>query len=159
MIVAMPTPQYSKVMLGEAGEYLVVSRLLARGRLAFLAPRNWRADDVMLESGFKIQVKTTDKSRNWLVSKVMVEPSRFYAFVDYHLAEAPVVYVLPSAKVFDAAEALHLAVTAAHPNYKDIGMRNIQDPWIRQPGVAPYEPGWLEEYREAWSLIEEPLGR
>ena len=115
MIVAMPTPQNGKLLLGEAGEHLVISRLLARGILAFLAPRGWKSDDVMLHSGFTLQVKTTDKSRNWLVGKVLVEPSRFYAFVDYRLPDAPVVYVLPSAKVFAAAEALHLAVTATHP--------------------------------------------
>ena len=159
MIVAMPTPQNDKALLGEAGEHLVISRLLARGLLTFLAPRGWKSDDVMLESGLTFQVKTTDKSRNWLVGKVLVEPARFYAFVDYHLPDAPVVYVLPSAKVFDAAEALHRAVSAAHPNYKDTGMRNIQDPWIRQSGVSPYLPGWLEEFREAWALIGEVLGR
>ena len=153
IIAGVPTPQVNKVLLGEAGEHLVISRLLARGILAYQAPRNWKSDDVMLESGVTIQVKTTDKKPNWLVGNVHVDPKRFYALVDLRIADAAVVYVLSSAQVYEAAEALHRAVSSAHPNYKDIGMRNIQDPWIRQPALAPYEPGWLAPYREAWGQL------
>ncbi|MDA8355035.1 MAG: hypothetical protein M0Z95_01750 [Actinomycetota bacterium] len=89
------------------------------------------------------------------MGNVQVNLICFFAPVDYRLADAPVVYVLPSADVFDAAEALHRAVSVTPPSYKDIGMRNIHDPWIMQPPVAPYEPGWLEKYNEQWLPIVE----
>ena len=150
MIAGVPTPQVKKILLGEAGEHLVISRLLARGILAYQAPRNWKSDDVMLESGVTIQVKTTDKKLNWLVGNVDVDPRRFYALVDLRIPDAAMAYVLSSAHVYEAAEALHRAVSSAHPNYKDVGVRNIQDQWISRPVLAPFEPGWLAQFREAW---------
>jgi len=56
----MPTSQAEKLLLGEAGEFLVLTRLLRHGHVASQAPRNWKADDILIHGGQSIQLKTTD---------------------------------------------------------------------------------------------------
>ena len=151
----MATSSEHKILLGEAGEQLVLSRLLRLGFIASQAPRTWRSDDIYLSNGISLQVKTTVKKRNWMVGKVEVQEHRFYALVDYSDPFVPTVFVMPSKDIFAASEALHIAVQskAKTPNF-GLAIRNIQDPWIPTDAPPEYLPGWLEErYLEAWHLL------
>ena len=50
----MKTTHQQKVTLGEAGELLVASRLLAHGLIAGQLPRGYRSDDLYVELGNEI---------------------------------------------------------------------------------------------------------
>src|SRR5208282_4106127 len=106
-VLGVATIQQARVLLAEAGEHLVVSRLLGLGYVAGQLPRTYRADDVYVECVNQqivhFQVKTTQLERNgWPVSRIEDDPTRFFAFVNLFQRLAPVVYVIPSATVRDA---------------------------------------------------------
>src|ERR1700722_3005309 len=50
-----------RLFLGEAGEHLVLVRLLRRRILVSQAPRAWADDDILGIDGLRIQVKATDR--------------------------------------------------------------------------------------------------
>jgi hypothetical protein len=160
----MTTTQDQKVKLGEAGEHLVVSRLLANGYVAGQLPRTYRADDIYVERGTEvvhIQVKTRLGTPSWPVEAVITEsPLRFYAFVLFPSLEppgvdSPVVYVVPSAKVKHAVELHGELYLAAHPNQVGPGVPNVADRFrMKEIAEQGYGPGWLEKYRENWKLLE-----
>jgi hypothetical protein len=143
----------AKVLLGEAAEHLVLARLLRRGYVASQAPRAWKADDILVQGGPRIQVKATvrGKKAGWMVGNVGVDKERFYAFVDFSDEALPVVYVLPSTTVRDAAESYDNTYHQVHPSAKQGDIRKVEDP-MKVP-VDGYPPGWLEEYREGWHAI------
>jgi len=55
----MTDGQGKKVLLGEAAEHLVLARLLRRGYVASQAPRTWKADDILVYGGPRVQVQAT----------------------------------------------------------------------------------------------------
>lgn len=146
----MATSAEEKILLGEAAEHLVLSSLLRRGYVASQAPRAWKADDILLGNGLRIQVKATvhGADKGWLVGNVLCDDKRYYAFVDFADESNAPIYVVPSRVVHSAAEAHHQKALELHPHAKDIAMRKIHDPF---PFFRSYEdeygPGWLLPYR------------
>jgi hypothetical protein len=152
--------QQMKVKLGEAGEHLVVSRLLARGLTAGQFPRGYKSDDILVEMGddiVRFQVKTS-QYKSWPIGTVLEHGRRFYAFVHFHALEAPdvdspVVYVLPSATVKLVTD-LHDDLWRIDHHSTQPGVPTLADPWRSKRIVEQgYPPGWLEQFREAWHLL------
>jgi hypothetical protein len=77
--------QREKVLLGEAGEHLVPSRLMRHGHVASQAPRASKADDLLIGGGARVQVKTTTKGaeHGWVVTDANDDAELFYALVDF----------------------------------------------------------------------------
>lgn len=155
-----------KTLVGAAGEHLVLSRLLSRGLLASQAPRGTRKADVLLNplDGGKprlIQVKTRTADGGplgWHMGSKhehMIEPDLFYCFVNLDLL-TPSVYVMPSALVAKAVHDVH-AEWLATPGkdgktHNDSDMRRIR---VTYPAsVKCIEPGWMDQYLEAWELLD-----
>jgi hypothetical protein len=111
----MGTPQNEKILLAEAAEHLVISRLLLLGYPASQALRTWRADDVLVDQGPSFQVKATDKGLNWMVGPVRPNDRQFYALVDLRQRLAAVVYVLSNEDIRKVIQASYEAFRAAHP--------------------------------------------
>ena len=44
-----------------------------------------------------------------------------------------------------------------HPLWKDMGMRNVQDPWSKSSVSPEYPNGWLEDFRERWDQLPAPV--
>ena len=153
----MPTTAKEKVLLGEAGEHLVLSRLMRHGHVASQAPRAWRADDILVEGGAKVQVKSSVKGpkAGWVVSDARPSPARVFAFVDFSGAhDEAVVYVVPSEVVHQACQADAEAYRRRNPTWNDNGLRKLRDPLWPDPEVHKhFPPGWLEAYKEAWHLV------
>lgn len=145
-----------KITLGEAGEFLVLSRLLRRGIVASQGPRTWKADDILTSTGRTVQVKTTDKGPRpvWMVgASIDVSPSRFFALVDYRDMSAPVVYVLPSQELEEAVSVADRTYYELRPASKPWGGRTIENGWRFE--VPGYGRGWLDKFKEAWDPIAE----
>ena len=155
-----------KALVGAAGEYLVLSRLLARGILASQAPRGTRKADILVnfldsDTSCLIQVKTRASKggdSGWHMNKKHEEikdPDLYYCFVDLSV-EPSSIFVIPAKNVA-------LAVKESH------------DTWLKTPGkkgqrhqahdmrrISPnykmnlkHAPeGWMEQYLECWNLIE-----
>jgi hypothetical protein len=153
----MATPANDKMLLAEAAEHLVISRLLRLGYPSSQAPRTWRADDVFIDQGPSFQVKATDKGLSWLVGNVRQNERQFYALVDFRERLAPVVYVLSNADIRKVIEAAQEASIAGHPDFKDIGMRKLQDPWPKGCEPPKYPNGWLQNFEEQWQQLPEPV--
>jgi len=109
-------PQNEKLLLAEAAEHLVLSRLLRLGYPASQAPRTWRADDILIDQGPSFQVKSTKGGLNWMVGQVRENPRQFYAFVDFQLELAPVVYVIKNADVRRVIDASFVVNRELHPD-------------------------------------------
>lgn len=150
----MSSTQREKVLLGEAGEHLVLSRLMRHGHVASQAPRAWKAEDILIEGGARVQVKTTTKGtkHGWVVTDVKDHARLFYAMVDFGSESAGTVYVVPSAVVREASELADQQYRQKHPTSRDSGLRKFQDP-CPYLVTDPYHKGWLQDYREAWHLI------
>lgn len=85
----------------------------------------------------------------------------FYCFVDFgrEPGDRPGVHVVPAAVVGEVLEATH-AQWLATPGrngqaHKDNAMRRLLPDYSRvyRNVVCPYTQGWLERYRNAWSLL------
>lgn len=147
-------------LLGAAGEYLVLSRLLSRGYLAAPAPRGTRKVDILvnhIDGGAPtlIQVKTTQKGikAGWVMgekNEKAIDDDLFYCLVDFR-PENPTVHVIPSRVV---AETL----SENHQIWLDTPGRNGQEHQatnMRVLGPKTYTKpeNWLDEYLENWSLL------
>lgn len=147
----MASSHSEKLLLGEAGEHLVISRLLRHGHLAGQTPRTWRADDVLIHGGQSIQVKTT-KGAEWLISKdLSVDPRRFYALVDYRELLAPLIYVLPTRELAQACRTADRRYYEQRPASKPFDGYVVRDGWTHD--VPEYPAGWLQSYLEAWDQL------
>jgi hypothetical protein len=155
-----------KRLIGEAGEHLVISRLHMLGYVASQAPRGWKAEDVFVREGPSFQVKSTNKGvkTGWMVGMIHPDDNLWYAFVDFQNTAPPnalpvyesTVYVMPSSVAHEATDAATQAVSALHPEWKDIGLRKIRDPWDKDLHPPGFDNGWLERYREAWDQLPPP---
>jgi hypothetical protein len=161
----MPNEKSDKNLIGAAGEHLVLSRLLAKGVLASLAPRGTRKADILvnpLDDGFPILIQVKTRSgrggrKNWMMNEKheeMSEPNLFYCFVNL-LDINPEVYVIPSNLIAEIIKSGHQIwlETPGRKNQKhnNSSMRMISD----NPGIDLKfaQPGWMDEYLENWDLI------
>jgi hypothetical protein len=145
----MAGSQNEKILLGEAAEHLVISRLLRLGYVASQAPRTWRADDVLVDQGPSFQVKATrSKKLRWMVGKIPQRDNQIWALVDFREEQQPVVYVLTNEEIRAVNDAQSSAFESR--NFKDVGIYVLSDPWPTKIKVEGYQDGWLEQYREKW---------
>ena len=154
-----------KQLVGAAGEYLVLSRLLNLGYLAAQAPRGTRKVDVLVnhlenKPPCLIQVKTRtgiDADQGWHMSEkheAIKDADMFYCFValgDIHSD----VYVIPAsivAKVVKDESDSWLATPGAkgqQHNYTK--MRRLQNKYKYDVKSAP--DGWMDKFLEKWKLL------
>ena len=150
-----------KALVGAAGEHLVLSRLLTRGLLASPAPRGARKVDILVNSledkaPFLVQVKTTMNGvrQGWTMHakhEQFRDSDIYYCCVDLKPAH-PTVHVIPSAVVADGLTLDH-QYWLDNPGrdgqqHKSTNMRKLR------PSCFGQEPDWLDEYLEAWQLLD-----
>ena len=171
----------SSTIVGAAGEYHVLSQLLRRGWIAALAPDGAPNMDILVtdENNRKlcaIQVKTRrdiGRDRGWHMKpkhETMVAGDLFYVFVDVgkHPSDSTVSYVLPSGEVAACIRDSH-RVWLDTPGkgarrHKDSAMRRLLPDYSHiKPNtedgrgiINRYRAGWLERYRENWSILGLP---
>jgi hypothetical protein len=146
------------VLLGAAGEHLVLSRLLSRGFLAAPAPRGTRKADILvnfLDGGEPclIQVKAASKGRlGWHMQakhEHVDDPDLYYCFVDFEVD--PRVWVLPASVVAETIKNDHahwLATPGKHGQaHNDNKLRRFRH------NCYGVEDGWLDQYLEAWEQL------
>ena len=157
-----------KQLIGAAGEHLVLSRLLSRGKLASQAPRGTRDVDILvnpLDGGrpIHIQVKTrsgtgTERKRWAMTSKneSISSPDIYYCFVDLEDIDNPDVYVIPSKVVAQVIKVGH-AKWLKQPGvggkkHNDSDMRSLSN----SPRIETRHAfdGWMDKYLEAWELLD-----
>ena len=171
----------NSTIIGAAGEYHVLSQLLRRGWIAALAPDGAPNMDILVtdEANNKlcaIQVKTrrdigTDKG--WHMQpkhETMVAKDLFYVFVDVGKgpSDPTTSYILPSKVVARCIRDSH-RVWLDTPGrggrpHKDSNVRRLRPDYsniepITEEGkhtIAQYASGWLERYRENWSILGLP---
>jgi hypothetical protein len=143
-----------KRALGEAGEQLVVSRLLRLGYTAMQLPNNWQGDDILTKHGFSVQVKTTGSGKlKWMIGQIESSRRRYFALVDYREPIAPEVYVMKSQQLADLIAESFRAYEIAKPHVKDVGIRTVQDPWPSYLEMSEYPSGWSQKFLERWDLL------
>lgn len=157
----------SSVLTGAAGEHYVLFRLLRMGLLAGLPPTGAPDVDILIidESAkvvTSLQVKTRRKGadKGWHMRakhETLVSDRLFYVFVDMEPVE-PVSYVIPSAVVADVVTKENASWLRAPGKkgqaHNQTDMRRVQPKYSYS--VEGFPDGWMEEYREAWSLISTP---
>ena len=158
-----PRRKVDTALVGSAGEHLVLSRLLSRGFLASPAPRGTRKADILvnfLDGGepFLVQVKSRSRGpdRGWHMGEKhekITDPDLFYCFVDFEPAH-PEVFVMPAPFVAEVIERDH-RLWMEMPGKK--GQPHNATPFRRmRPGCFGMEEGWMNEYQEAWHLLQSP---
>lgn len=173
----------SSTMVGAAGEYHVLSQLLRRGWIAALAPDGAPNMDILVtdennEKLCAIQVKTRrdiGRDKGWHMKpkhETMVADDLFYVFVDVgrQPSDPTVSYILPSSVVADCIRNSH-RVWLETPGkggrpHKDSKVRRLlPDCSNIKPNteegrsiIDQYRSGWLEPYRENWSVLGLPKG-
>lgn len=149
-----------KALIGAAGEYLVLSRLLAREILAAQAPRGTRKVDIIINyidggNPKLVQVKTTMGSAKqgwWMGQKheSISDTDLFYCFVDFGVLNGAV-YVLPAKVVAETITSDHAAWLST-PGKK--GQQHVDTSGRRLRSETFTKPnGWMDEYLEAWHFL------
>ena len=156
-----------KALIGAAGEYLVLSRLLSREVLASLAPQGTRVADILvnpLDKGVPllVQVKTNvQKGSNpsWPMNikhESATANNLFYCFVQMPPDENPLIYVIPAKKVVEVVKNSHSDWLSGEGKKgqarKDTDMRHIKNKYSHQVKGAP--DGWMDKYLEDWTPFE-----
>jgi hypothetical protein len=159
-------------LIAAAGEYYVLARLSLCGKIAAQAPRGAPNADIVVTSvsGDRlcaVQVKARQgkgADGGWHMSKkheTIKAPGLFYAFVDFGsiIDPKPVTYIVPSDIVTVVIRTMH-AAWLAKPGQKgqqrnDSDFRRFMPDYTRNcgDGAKPYVAGWLDRYRDAWSLL------
>lgn len=151
---------------GAAGEHYVMYRLLKRGHLAALTPTGAKGVDILIsdtDGGHlaAIQVKTSADAVTvgWRMDQKhegMRNSRLFYCFVDPGRSEEPTCYIVPSNVVADHVYTTHRAWLAGVPargaTRKDGAGRKMHLV-CRHPPMDAYPSGWMDQYREAWDLL------
>jgi hypothetical protein len=164
----MPNEKSDKNLIGAAGEYLVLSRLLSKGILASQAPRGTRKADILVnhlddKPPCLIQVKTRSKKAGWgggwilgVKHESIVDKDLFYCFVDLSV-ENPKIFVIPAkivAKVVTESHQTWLDTPGKkNQKHNDSDTRIIKSEYEMELKSAP--SGWMNEYLENWDLILE----
>ena len=158
--------QTSRILLEQSAELLVASRLCRLGHAAGLAPKCWRTKDVLVEGeewSIRVRASTKGPAEGWMVRGIPPDDRLFVALVDYNDSLSPVVYVLTSEKVWQASHAAALAYRVHRPHSKEAYRWMLHDPMPQPikdlPATSMYETGWLENHREAWSLLPAPRSK
>ena len=153
-----------KALVGAAGEYLVLSRLLSRGILASQAPRGTRKVDILVnfldtDKSCLIQVKTRSTvggDLGWHMSKKHEEikdQDLFYSFVDLSVEPAKV-YVIPALVVATMVKDSHQlwldTPGQKGQKHKPTDMRRIS-PKVNLEHVPD---NWMDQYFENWEQIK-----
>lgn len=156
----MKTTHDQKIKLGESGELLVASRLLAHGLVAGQLPRGYQADDLYVERGGEvvhIQVKTRVGPLSWPTGEVVSRLNRFYALVRYKNLESsslisPTVYLVPSEIVARAVNLHRRYYLLAYPSQTGKGVPSVSDRWRMGEEMSNhgFPSGWLKAYWEPW---------
>ena len=168
-------------IVGAAGEYHVLSQLLRRGWIAALAPGGAPNMDILVTDANSkklcaIQVKTrrdVGSDKGWHMkprSETMISENLFYVFVDIgkQPSDPTTTYILPSTVVADCIRLCH-QVWLDTPGkggrpHKDSDVRRLKPDYsyikpITKKGktiINPYRSGWLDQYREKWSILGLP---
>ena len=171
----------NSTIVGAAGEYHVLSQLLRRGWIAALAPDGAPNMDILVTDANSkklcaIQVKTRrdiGNDKGWHMkprSETMISEDLFYVFVDIgkQPSDPTTTYILPSTVVADCIRLCH-QVWLDTPGkrgrpHKDSNVRRLLPDYsfikpITEKGktiINPYRSGWLERYRENWSILDLP---
>ena len=166
---------------GASGEYYVLSQLLRRGWIAALAPNGAPNMDILVtdvnsEKLCAIQVKTAREITNrngWHMSRkheTIISDKLFYVFINIgKQPSAPIIsYILPSRLVVDCIRSTH-QVWLATPGrggkpHKEAAMRMLfPDHTHVKPKtekgkaiIDQFRDGWLNPYRENWSILGIP---
>lgn len=172
----------NSTLIGAAGEYHVLSQLLRRGWIAALAPEGAPNMDILVtdennEKLCAIQVKTRrdiGSDRGWHMKprhESIVVDDLFYVFVDVgKRSSAPTVsYILRSSVVANCIRRCH-RVWLDTPGRggrqrKDSDVRRLLPDHshikpVTEEGasvIKQYGAGWLEPYRENWSILGLPV--
>ncbi len=171
----------SSAIVGAAGEYHVLSQLLRRGWIAALAPDGAPNMDILVTDEKSnrlcaIQVKTRRDlggDKGWHMKpkhEELVANDLFYIFVDVgkRPSDETKCYILPSATVADSLKRCHSAwlespgrdgrphrdsnIRRLKPDHSNINAINTEG----KAAIADYSNGWLEKYREKWSILRLP---
>ncbi len=166
----MPSP-----LTGPAGEYFVLFRLLEKGYVAGLAPRNAPNSDIIATNiaGTKaaaIQVKTRrplGSDNGWHMKakhEDIVGKRMFYCFVDLRVGtdSCPVVYIIPAVVVAKILKVMH-RIWLREPGkkgqaHKETEMRRLLPDYSKNRRLSAQQKkmfgdGWMKKYRENWALL------
>ena len=153
-----------KNLIGAAGEYLVLSRLLQRGILSSLSPFHACKADILVNpvnggDASYIQVKTTTKvnKSEWNVSEKDLkqnDKNMFYCFVELNSSPQRV-FVIPARKVsqvlIDSDRAYMKKPMKDGSKRTEHKYRLLKNNFGTNVKSAP--SGWMDEYLENWELI------
>lgn len=156
----MTKPVVDKALIGAAGEYFVLSRLLSKGFLASPAPRGTRKADILvnfLDGGrpFLIQVKTrsTGTALGWTMNEKherITDDDLFYCFVNLQPVH-PTVHIMPAdvtAKVLEQDHRIWMQMPGrGGRQHQRTAMRSMR------PGCFGMGENWMDEYLEAWEIL------
>jgi len=148
-------------IIGAAGEYLVLSRLLQRGILSSLSPFNAYRADILVNTmdggrASYIQVKTTTKvgKSEWNVSEKDMrnfDENMFYCFVEIN-SDPQKIYVIPAKKVSQVLVESDRAYMASPmrdgSKRREHKYRLIKNHFQVKVRAAP--DGWMDKYLENW---------
>jgi hypothetical protein len=144
------------------GERHVVAELRRRG-IEHRLEAQGRRNDIVLRSGaawLTVQVRVTSKGQRqgWLLSRELegvADDRLIYAFVNTEPSN-PETFLIPAGIVSDALRTSHTAWLATPGRggrpHVDNPMRMILMDY--QFPVQGYPPGWLDQFRERWDLVE-----
>lgn len=175
------TSKISSAIVGAAGEHYVISQLLRRGWIAALAPDGVPNMDILVtdENNRRLcatQVKTgrnVGRTKGWVMNRKqenLIVDDLFYVLVDVGKkpSDRTTCYVLPSIVVADCIRRCH-RVWLETPgrggrSHKDSPVRELRLDHsfikaVSEKGrtiIDRYGAGWLEPYRENWSILELP---
>lgn len=162
VLTATPTS-----LVGAAGEYFVLSQLCMRGYIAAPAPKGVPNVDIVVTdvegrrlSAIQVKARLEKRRDNgWHMGakhEQIESPLLFYCFVD--LTEKTT-WVIPSAVVARAVAVQH-STWLARPGkggraHNDSKMRRLAGDYAVYVGedCGEYAAGWLDQYREAWHLL------
>ena len=153
-----------KNLIGAAGEYLVLSRLLQRGILSSLSPFNAFKADILVNpanggDASYIQVKTTTKvnKSEWNVSEKDLkhdDNNMFYCLVELNSSPQRI-FVIPANKVsqvlIDSDRAYMKTPMKDGSKRVEHKYRLLKNNFGTTVKSAPN--GWMDEYLEKWELL------
>ena len=159
----------ASTLLGAAAEYYVLCQLLRRRQLAGLTPTGVPYADIIVTDEYavpkaSIQVKARrdiGSDGGWHMKAKHEKGAHdelLYAFVDFgpSSASVPACWIIPSRMVADVLAASYqawLRLPGKNGNtHKEHGMRRLLPDYTKY-GLAGYGLGWMNQYKECWSLI------
>ena len=169
-------------VLGASGEHLILSQLLRLNFVAGKAPDNTKDYDLVVlnkdgTSSSPIQVKTTHKKDGWVLSRKHEVPIKdlIFCFVYMELeSNFTEIYLMDSKTVSNNVKLSH-SIWLKLPGLKgqkhnDTDMRRLQR--VAHPNIQKiknyekylnsaeseylknHQDGWMEKYKDAWSILK-----